>query len=231
MFDKTAAEFGSFEIVCPGAGVYEPSWSNFWHPPGTDASKDFLDANHFTTLDIDLTHPIRTTQLALQHWLKPENAAQQIPSNPKRVINVASIAGYCPGMLNPLYAAAKFGLIGFTRSMAKLETTVGVRVNAVAPGIVRTPLWTDSKEKMAYVDDKDAWITSEEVAQAMLSCVESDEMIGGTILEVGKDSTRKVTMFNDPGPDFTPGRGMMVSNMSDSAATLVETLKDGSWQA
>lgn len=231
MLAKAISEFGSFEIVCPGAGIYEPGWSNFWHPPGTDASRDFLDANHYTTLDINITHPIRTTQLALQHWLAPERATQQTPENPKRIIHIASIAGYTPSFLRPLYAASKYAITGFTRSLEKLEPTVGIRVNAVAPGLVQTPLWTDSVTNMALVDEeKDSWITADEVAEAMLLCIEAEDKVGGTILEVGKDTTREVSTFNDPGPAFgTPGSGVMVSKIKDAADVVAKTLQDGSW--
>lgn len=36
--------------------------------------------------------------------------------------------------------------------------------------------------------------------------------MGGTILEVGKENTRQVSAFNDPGPDFDPKKGFITSN-------------------
>jgi len=57
-----------------------------------------------------------------------------------RVINVASVSGLLgtPGQAN--YAAAKAGLIGFTRSVAKEYAKRGVTVNAVAPGFIETDM-------------------------------------------------------------------------------------------
>lgn len=232
MLDKAVSEFGSFDIVCPGAGVFEQPTSNFWHPPGSRTSRDFVDANHYTALDINLTHPIRTTQLALQHWLAPENAAQQTAAAaPKRVINVASMAGYTPVFTAPLYAATKFGVIGFTRSLARLEADVGIRVSAVAPGPVSTPLLLEPQDKRDLFDaSKDVYTTPEAVAEAMLLLVESEEHAGGTILEVGSGYTRTVSLRNDPGPTAEPGRGTTLSNLPQAAANIAETLKDGSWQ-
>jgi NAD(P)-dependent dehydrogenase (short-subunit alcohol dehydrogenase family) len=44
----------------------------------------------------------------------------------------------------------------------------GIRVNGVAPGLIRTPLWTDHPEIMTLVDfSKDEWATAEEVAEGM----------------------------------------------------------------
>lgn len=232
VFTKAVAEFGSFEIVCPGAGIFEPSWSSFWRPPGTNVSRDFLDANHYTTLDVNLIHPIRTTQLAIQHWTKAENAKKQTPETPKRVVQIASIAGYAPSLVNPLYAVSKYGIVGFTRSMANLDAGLGIRINAIAPGIVRTPLWTDHPEKLAYLEeDRKDWITGREVAAAMLTLLESEDHAGGTVLEIGKNTLRKVATYNDPGPDFTPGQGMMPPNMAQSGVDIIKTLQDGSWQA
>lgn len=56
------------------------------------------------------------------------------------ICNTASIAGQKPGRLFA-YGAAKAGLIHWTQSMAKALATRQIRVNAVAPGIIRTRLW------------------------------------------------------------------------------------------
>ncbi|KAF4981439.1 hypothetical protein FZEAL_2751 [Fusarium zealandicum] len=225
MFEVALLEFGDFDIVCPGAGVYEPNWSNFWLPPGSDESKDDIDAGHYALLDINLTHPIRTTQLAISHWMHPRapsnseefsTPAKVSAEAPKRVVHISSIAGQMPVFRAPMYGAAKFGITGFVRCLANLESA-GIRVNAVAPGVVRTPLWTEHPEKLKYVDQsQDSWVTPHEVAQAMLSCVENDEHIGGTVLEVGKDNTRQVKVFDDPGPDLKdPKKGFTTSNSEE----------------
>ncbi|PWI73818.1 short chain dehydrogenase/reductase family oxidoreductase [Purpureocillium lilacinum] len=241
MFEVAVSEFGSFDIVCPGAGVFEPSWSNFWHPPGSPESKDSIEGNSYALLDINVTHPIRTTQLALQLWLHPpQSGSMAYPSpervsvqNPKRVILISSIAAQLPAFLAPLYGASKYAISGFTRCLAPLEPKLGVRVNAVAPGLVRTPLWTDNPEKLAYIDEeKDGWVTPEEVARAMLDCVEKDSLVGGTVLEVGKNTTRPVLVFNDPGPNMTPGAGIIASNVAQAVDVVWDRLADDSiWAA
>ena len=97
MFAFATANFPSLEIVCPGAGVFEPHWSNFWRPPGTLPSTDSPSGSkvegvgHYATLDINITHPIRVTQMALSLWLN--HADRVSPSNPKRIVHVSSIAG------------------------------------------------------------------------------------------------------------------------------------------
>jgi 3-oxoacyl-[acyl-carrier protein] reductase len=65
-----------------------------------------------------------------------------------RVISIASVAGLVgfPGQAN--YAAAKAGVIGMTRSVAKELSRRKITVNAVAPGIVQTAMMADIKEEM-----------------------------------------------------------------------------------
>lgn len=229
MFTAALSEFGDVDIVCPGAGVYEPHWSNFWHPPGSAEAKDAVDGEpgHYALLDINLNHPIRVTQLALSHWLHPPPGKVAVsPSNPKRIVHISSVAGYFPNLNAPIYGASKFAITGFVRSLAALDDKHGVRVNAVAPGVVRTPLWLEHPEKMAYLETKDGWVTPDEVAAAMLQCVEDNELVGGTIFEVGKDNTRCVQTFNDPGPDRDPKNGLFTRNSKNGFDMVWTWLKD-----
>ncbi|OJD35094.1 short chain dehydrogenase [Diplodia corticola] len=249
LFAATLAAFGDFDVLCPGAGVYEPLWSNFWHPPGcSPASRDDADAGRYKLLDINVTHPIRATQLALSLWLHPppppspsasdddangsaadlqKTPVKASPLNPKRVVHISSVAGQVPNFNAPLYAASKFAVSGFVRSMAPLEPTAGVRVNAVAPGLIKTPLWTEHPEKLAFVDDaRDGWATPEEVAHAMLKCVEDPALVGGSVLEVGKENTRVVGVFDDPGPDRDPRKGLCASNSANGTKEIWGWLAD-----
>lgn len=244
MFDVAVAEFGAVDVVCPGAGVYEPHWSSFWHPPGSaqsrDAAADGAEPGRYALLDINLTHPIRATQLALEHWLHPEpdpatpaaaaaTMHRASPSNPKRVVHIGSVAGQMPNFCAPLYAASKFGVHGLVRSLAPLEASHGVRVSAVAPGVVCTPLWVEHPDKMAYLDpEADGWVTPDEVAAAMLRCVEDEGLPGGTVLEVGKGRTRTVAVLNDPGPPMDPREGLIARNGREGWNEIFGWLKDRS---
>ncbi|KAG9258441.1 uncharacterized protein F5Z01DRAFT_632519 [Emericellopsis atlantica] len=232
MFQAALVEFGDYDIVCPGAGVYEPHWSNFWIPPGAAASRDHPASGRYALLDINLSHPIRTSQIAISNWLYPRRLEatklatpeKASPQNPKKIIHIASVASQIPVFRAPLYGASKFAIAGFVRSIAPIET-YGITVNAVAPGVVKTPLWTDNREKLANVDvAKDAWVTPEEVAEAMLRCVESEA--GGVVLEVGAQRTRRVDVFNDPGPDMSPEAGMYTSNGAVGDAEVHSFLGD-----
>lgn len=212
------AEFGDFDILCPGAGVYEPSWSSFWQPPGSEASRDAADSGRYAILDINLTHPVRATQLALSHWLHPKSLSSRAsPAHPKRIVHIASVAAQVPVFRAPLYGATKFAISGFVRSLGPdLEDRYGIRVNAVSPGVVRTPIWLEAPDKLANIHEgEDAWITPGEVADVMLRCVQGEEWKGGSVVEVGaKGRTRAVGVYDDPGPDRRAEAGLILHDDS-----------------
>ncbi|KAJ5108569.1 hypothetical protein N7456_005244 [Penicillium angulare] len=228
MFEVAEEEFGEVDIVCPGAGVYEPHWSNFWRPPGTAASKDSPAGGRYALLDINVTHPIRTSQLAIAHFLKYRKNGR-----PKHLLHISSIAGQTAAFAAPIYTATKHAINGLVRSLGKLES-LGIRVTAVAPGVIKTPLWTDHPEKLKMVDQSaDAWVTPEEVGEVMLALVQQDQVSeiigdrsgkgkqfpvqGGKIFEVSK-TVREVLQFNDEGPGTRPG-----NTASDHAAVEKES--------
>ncbi|KAJ4362869.1 hypothetical protein N0V95_001243 [Ascochyta clinopodiicola] len=226
MFTAANEMFGEVDIVCPGAGIYDPPWSNFWHAPGTGESQDAVEGGRYATLDVNVTHPIRTTQLAIAAFLDSQARTEE-KRKPKRVLIVSSIAGQNANLHTPIYVAAKHAMNGFVRSLAALDARFGIRVNGVAPGVIKTPLWTEHPEKLQFISpDADEWATPEEVAEAMLRCLVDEELPGGSILEVGKGQTRLVEALNDPGPR---GAGHTVSNLVGKYEEVYGLLERPGW--
>ncbi|KAF2114237.1 hypothetical protein BDV96DRAFT_112435 [Lophiotrema nucula] len=228
MFEVAIQSFGQVDILCPGAGIYDPHWSNFWHPPGTPSSKDSPSGGRYASLDINVAHPIRATQLAIAHFLNPPQGVKKVgKENPKRVIIISSIAGQVSNLHTPIYVAGKHAMNGFIRSLGHLDSELGIRVNGVAPGIIKTPLWTEHPEKNKFLDSStDEWATPEEVAEGMLRCLEEPELGGGQILEIGAGQTRLVKMLNDPGPS---GPGHTASKIRDNYTEVFEWLGQDGW--
>jgi 3-hydroxybutyrate dehydrogenase len=250
MFAAAQKHFGSIDIVCPGAGVFEPPWSSFWHPPGSKASKDDPAGGRYATLDINLTHPIRVTQLAISHFLAADPPSG--PQNPKSIVHISSIAGQSTSIVVPLYHVSKHGVQALARGMESLEGSHGIRVTAVMPGVVKTPLWTDHPEKIKMVkqegDDADTWVTPTEVAQIMLACVKENEISniikgrddvtggiekttipikGGSCLEVLAGVVRDVPAFNNPGPLAAGSKGASASGALVMLEEVHDLLKPG----
>lgn len=248
MFQAAVNNFGGVDIVCPGAGVFEPPWSSFWYPPGSDKSGDDPVSGRYKLLDINLTHPIRVTQLAMSHFLaaSPPSSA----SNPKSIVHIASIAGQSASLPFPLYHVSKHGVQALVRSLASLEQTHGIRVACVMPGVVKTPLFMEHPEKLKMFrssgDTPDVWVTPEEVAQVMLACVKDDEIDanmratadkgderervpikGGSCLEVLAGFVRDVPLYGNVGP-FAAGRpGATVQDVTKMVDEVYEVLKPG----
>lgn len=71
-----------------------------------------------------------------------------------RIINIASVAGLRASAGQTNYSAAKAGVIGLTRSMAREVAAKGITVNAVAPGLIETELTTElGPERFAAITD------------------------------------------------------------------------------
>ena len=184
-FDRAIKEFGALHIVCPGAGTFEPQWTNFWY---LDSGTDTDSSSSFKIIDLNVTHPIRATQLAIDSFER-----QKLGSGV--VVLISSIAAQMALLPAPMYSASKHAISGFIRSMGLLEQMKNIRIVGVAPGIVKTPIWTD--DKLLMVDEMvDKWVTTREVAEAMLKMIQDKEMVGGTIVEIGVGKTRKVEELN-----------------------------------
>ena len=226
-FNTCEREFGGVDIVGPGAGVFEPHWSNFWFPPGAKESQDAKHGDRYKMMDINVTHPIRAAQMAISTFLNPKDGKKCSLENPKRIVMTTSIAGQISSLAVPMYVASKWAISGFTRSLASLEKNLGIRCNAVSPGTVRTPLFLDHPEKLKMLDEsKDKWVTPESVAEAMVKLMEDDELVGGTILEVGASSQRIVPLLNNPGPK---GEGHTASNNSLMVEEVYKWLGTEDW--
>lgn len=117
----------------PGAGVFEPEFSSFWYPPGSPQSVDAVDGGSYKALDINVTHPIRLTQIALQYFIKEKRKGS--------IVHVSSVAGQIHGIFTPMYFASKHAIHGFVRSLGPLEEDFGVRVTAIAPGLIKVCLF------------------------------------------------------------------------------------------
>jgi len=92
-------------------------------------SDETPDADWLDTLDLNLTSVFRTCKAVTPHMKSRRSGV---------IVSVASIASRQPSNLSGIaYTAAKSGLAGLNRHLAKELGPFGIRVNAVAPGIIR----------------------------------------------------------------------------------------------
>lgn len=129
LVEDSVREFGSLDILVNNAAF--------------QATEDSLD--EFSS---ELFDRIFKTNVYATFWLC-RSALSQIPAGGS-IINTASIQGYNPSAHLLPYAASKSALLGMTKGLAKLAIDHGVRVNAVAPGPVWTPLIPGSIDKSHF---------------------------------------------------------------------------------
>ncbi|KAI6263662.1 hypothetical protein MCOR19_000297 [Pyricularia oryzae] len=214
LWTAALATFPQVDLVVPGAGILEPTWSSFWFPPGAEGSPSTDDADAepgtYATLDVDLVHPIRLAQLALAYW-----TARKIKGN---LLFVGSVAGYTSTVHVPLYHAAKAGIHAFVKSIAPLHARLGIRVACIAPGPVRTPIWNPSV-LIAKRGDEQPTLTPEFVAELMLDVCTSDRYGDGNIvecIEVGTSDKHNPTFREVPCHLLYPSLDPSVSPAMDA---------------
>jgi len=94
--------------------------------------------------DVNLRGPVFLIEAALPHLTASPHAA---------IINVISAGAYLASTATAMYAGTKIALLGYTRTMAADFASRGIRVNAIAPGTVRTDMvmnnTPEAQERMA----------------------------------------------------------------------------------
>lgn len=140
-------QFGRLDILITSAGG-----ASFG--PLIDSRTEDWDA----MLNINL----RGTYLCCKHALRV-----MIPQGRGHILNVLSIASQLilPGSAG--YTASKFGALGLTKVMAAEVRALGIKVTAVIPGAVDTPLW----DKSGGTLDRGKMLSPADVAEAMLSII------------------------------------------------------------
>ena len=118
-------KFGRIDILVNNAGITKDTLLLRMKPEQWQA-----------VIDLNLTGVFLCTKAVSKTMLKQRSG---------RIINIASVAGQMgnPGQAN--YSAAKAGVIGFTKTVAKELANRGVTVNAVAPGFIETDMTEDLK--------------------------------------------------------------------------------------
>ncbi len=120
MMKAIKEQFGDVDILVNNAGITR---DNLMMRMKEDEWQDILDTN--------LTPIFRMSKAVMRAMMKKRNG---------RIVNIGSVVGTMGNAGQVNYAAAKAGVIGFTKSMAREVASRGITVNTVAPGFIETDM-------------------------------------------------------------------------------------------
>ncbi|HUN68303.1 MAG TPA: SDR family NAD(P)-dependent oxidoreductase [Burkholderiales bacterium] len=134
--DRTLKKLGKIDVLVNNAGIAGPSKPVVEYPI----------ADWKKVIDIDLNGPFLCCRAVVPHMVKQKYG---------RIVNIASVAGKEGNPNAAAYAAAKGGLIAFTKALGKELATSGVLVNCVTPAAAQTAILEQvTKEFAQYMLSK-----------------------------------------------------------------------------
>jgi 3-oxoacyl-[acyl-carrier protein] reductase len=169
LVQDAAQALGGIDIVVNNAGVTRDGLALRMSDEAWD-----------TVIQVDLSAAFRVSRAALRLMLRNRYG---------RIVNVSSVSGVNGNAGQANYAAAKAGLIGLTKSLAREVATRGVTVNAVAPGFIETEmtaqLTTSQRQSAEAAIPCERFGTPEDVAAAICFLAsEQASYITGAVVHV-----------------------------------------------
>ena len=185
LFAEVLTKLGGLDVLVNNAGIAGP----------TAKIEEMNPEDWDRCLEICLTGQFNCTRLAVPHLRKSRNAS---------IVNIASAAGRLGFAMRTPYAAAKWGVIGLTKSLSIELGPDNIRVNAILPGLVagdrqRRVLEAKAQqrgisyaemERMAfsYTSIKD-YVTPEQIAdQILFMCSPRGKTISGQAISICGDT-------------------------------------------
>jgi acetoacetyl-CoA reductase len=165
LIDQTIEQFGRIDILVNNAGI------------NVDKTMDKLEVEDWQkVIELDLNGCFYTVHAALPHMTEHGNGS---------IVNMSSFVGEAGNMGQANYAAAKAGLLGFTKSAALELAKSNITVNAVCPGFIETDMTgaipEEAQEKIMKTIPMGRFGQPEDIAQAVRFCVENEYMTGATL--------------------------------------------------
>ncbi len=128
MVDKVVKELGHIDILVNNAGITRDTLLLRMKEEDWDA-----------VLNTNLKGVFNCTKAVVKYMAKQRSGA---------IVNISSVVALMGNAGQANYAAAKAGILGFTRSVAKEMAARGIRVNAVTPGFIKTDMTSVLSEKV-----------------------------------------------------------------------------------
>lgn len=127
MVDQTVARYGRLDYACNNAGIGGEQ----------NLTADYSPARWNKVIGINLSGVFYCMKYEIPAMLKTGSGS---------IVNMASILGMVGFATAPAYVAAKHGVVGLTQNAAIEYAQQGIRVNAVGPAFIKTPMISDLEE-------------------------------------------------------------------------------------
>lgn len=166
--DELAAGVGTVDVLVNNAGANFPDGRDEWDPDGFSAA-----------LELNVEGAMRLTMR-----LHPVLAASAMAGGAS-VVNLVSMTAFRSTTIVPGYAAAKAALLTLTRNLAARWAAEGIRVNAVAPGLIDTPMTAPMK---AFPELLEA-----ELGRSIMPRMGRPEEVAASVLFLSSESSGFIT--------------------------------------
>lgn len=181
-FDAVIAREGGIDVLCANAGVST-----------MQKSVDLTDEDWDFNMDVNARGIFLCNQIAVRHFLATGKKGV--------IVNTASLAGKVGAPLLAHYSASKFAVLGWTQGLARELAPVGIRVNAVCPGFVRTGM----QEREIIWEGQLRGMTPEDVRKEYVSLTPMGR------IEEPEDVALVVKFLASEGARFMTGQGINVT--------------------
>jgi len=174
MVETAVREFGKIDILVNNAGI--------------TLVRDMLNLSE-ADWDRTMTLNLKATFFCLQAV-----AREMVKRRSGVILNAASISGRVGRPTLVDYCASKFGVIGLTQAAAQYLAKYGIRVNAVAPGIVDTDMWTQIDREWSALEGKQPGeVIRARVATIPLGRIETPEDVASLYAFLASDDAGYIT--------------------------------------
>jgi NAD(P)-dependent dehydrogenase (short-subunit alcohol dehydrogenase family) len=185
LFDTALGQLGGLDVLVNNAGIAGP----------TGKAEEINPEDWDRCIEVCLTSQFNCARLAIPHLKRSGNAS---------IVNLSSAAGKLGFPLRSPYSAAKWGVIGFTKSLAIELGPDGIRCNAILPGIVtgdrirrvfeakaqqRGVSFAEMEATMLQYTSMKSYVTPQQIAdQIVFICSTRGRTISGQAISVCADT-------------------------------------------
>jgi acetoacetyl-CoA reductase len=168
LIDRTLEEFNRIDVLVNNAGI------------NVDRTLRKLSVEDWDkVIQVDLNSAFYTVHAALPHMMEQGGG---------KIINMSSFVGEAGNIGQANYAAAKAGLLGFTKTAAKELARYGITVNSICPGFIETDMVAsipeEQREKLLKTVPLGRFGQPEEIARAVRFLVEDGDYMTGQALDI-----------------------------------------------